>query len=1401
MEQNLSCPITQELLDDPVVVPCCTKAFSRASLTQALQRKPECPMCRGDLSGFDVKHAPKNVVLAGLVEALRGAPPAVVMTKQNVWLAHVNPVVEGSLLELKLELRNSQFVTNPSLFIACVDRSGSMSGGPWRQVKSALVHIAGLSETNPMVKLVIISYESVAKVEPTSVAEIRMFPEANGGTNFEAAFGAIKGVLLQHADTDISSATIAFLTDGQSGGDRQKLISSFREMLQETWRKRLSCHAVGFGGACDKELLEGLRTENGTFRYAEPGEEDDSLCHKLTSLFDVAAMTSLVPIQIRTEQPVLIRAEREFVDARAGVNLSFPIQKNGTGELCVFVQVSSALVAPLSLVLDSALDQDVRIECRQGNLNRMQRWCAAVLDDVASELLQLTGQKLDPMLFELRLGLLEQKVRALRAHGAAEDKAEFLLQSIQQLSKGMAVNIGKISDMRFASKFADGGAPKKTVAALAIDDGSEPVVRAIAKEEAFKERSPPRYNRNPLASRGRNALQVSIVENLTCICSAKTKELLESSNPEDGSFVDADGNNALHLAAYCGQYETVKELVQRFKYEDLGVLNKAGESAVTLCIKKRGFHKTLNALLDAGALIDPKRLKGLEQYALDNKFQVTATFLANMSSGDQSKVDASMTDEYILFVYNRLKDAGKPLDLQNFFYVACARCMVDFCEKLLGGADGASIKVTASMLANSIPPKPDHPETEKYLRLTRLILGRDASLLNAKNDAGEPPLFRAADMGSLPHVKFFLDSGADIEGTNPSLNTALWIACAKRFPCIVTELIERGADVNRLNDKGNPPLYSVMQKGPMKILEEMVQNGARVDVINQNGDTFLLLACRNGQPEILSFLLNMVDPEFVRFRAKIDGFDAVFASVEGNRPECLKVLHDYDKSLVLNTFTAVDNEIIPGASPLHLAAFYGRVDAARMLLSLGCDPNVVDLVNGQTPLHIAVLQGQVPLVTLLKDRTNRQLRDRFGNTAVSYARSAELKDALFERICSGLTKLALGMFTKEQEVVACEAVKQHCGIIGILPPKRALDVLLPDGSTALMLSVKYSNYNVAKALIDLGCSMDEAKSALGVSLRCFAGGIGNPRILSLVGKLSDEDAETVARIKKEVSVGGNAKAIFLVKPPNLVGVKWEAVSTIDARMDLSSGEDGKVEDTAEINLYEAKLKTFELLACRATGDMQAKEALAVALYANNKVVAKQFKVSMFKETFMSNELLIDFTRGLLKLPPFTEECFVAAHAVDREAFSKGKIVSFPFFFSAASLWRVATEQLPDFASKKREGVVFIIKPLSSARHISSFGTSADAEVCVLPFAKFRVHEWYHGDPIALGQRNIREHTFKVKSATDMTKWDGVVAGKARAANMTLEEMVTSKKSLIIELHEIERHSETGILSITDVLRK
>lgn len=82
------------------------------------------------------------------------------------------------------------------------------------------------------------------------------------------------------------------------------------------------------------------------------------------------------------------------------------------------------------------------------------------------------------------------------------------------------------------------------------------------------------------------------------------------------------------------------------------------------------------------------------------------------------------------------------------------------------------------------------------------------------------------------------------------------------------------------------------------------------------------------------------------------------AAVNGNREE-LKILLDKEPSL-LNAFNS------DGWTPLHLACYFGQVDSAKLLLSLGADIHVkAKNPNENMPLHAAVANKQIHAVDLL----------------------------------------------------------------------------------------------------------------------------------------------------------------------------------------------------------------------------------------------------------------------------------------------------------------------------------------------------------------------------------------------------------------------------------------------------
>jgi len=700
------------------------------------------------------------------------------------------------------------------------------------------------------------------------------------------------------------------------------------------------------------------------------------------------------------------------------------------------------------------------------------------------------------------------------------------------------------------------------------------------------------------------------------------------------------------------------------------------------------------------------------------------------------------------------------------------------------------------MLVNHcIPPKPDHPETDSYLGLAKVLLKYRPSLIfESTEEKMETALFAAACQGSKPHVEYFIGLGADIEAQNDKGNTPLWIASFKRYPCIMDVLLQKGANVNHLNIKGNAPLYGVCCRGPIKIAEQLLRRGANVDQVLPTGDTHILICCRNGRADVLQLLLTYVDEDFVDYKAPIDGFNAIMSSAEQDQPDCIRVLQAYGTKL--DQVTSDDNTILPRATPLHIAAYYGRVWAAQALLELGADPNKQDL-HGCTPMHIAVIQGSTALVKVLRSHADLKIQNHAGYTSIAYARNnVEIRPLLVNPLLDPLMELAQGGYSPEEEKLAL-GILMGCQIPGVVVPGDVLNVCDLSGMSVFAHLIVNGKRELVETMLDLGVARDEDPS--GVCTLTWAWFTRNSRIIKAVekriqGKRASD--KQIANIRKEMTKSDSADLLFLGQlpaytqaSPNTIMERMAlfvnapfSVDTLREQfaLDLPKLTPGQtnVEKCFDEKDMQTMLRTrllwdsiISAVRCIALGtSLTASELVALSMYTNNAVVPEVISTQLITRQFSSAKIkdYVSLLHGcLVKLLPFKGEVFLAAGDIDRKLFMKGKEFTWNRFVSASSLWRLALENIPSFTAKNSKGVVFLIKSKTGRAVLNSF----DAEVIFLPNARFVVSNWYHGNVIALGQENIREHTFAIKE-------------KDGTQRPCLKEMTESDKSLIIELTEV-----------------
>ncbi|BCS83255.1 hypothetical protein QLL95_gp0868 [Cotonvirus japonicus] len=1409
LHKDLQCPITNELMEDPIRVPCCGQAFERLAIVQWLETSRTCPWCKENLITFDALTARKDILLVRIIDTLKSQKKIIQQhSKHHTWNCKVTPIfdLQNKILpisQLSVTLDNSVFDTKMSLFIIVIDKSGSMGGNPFNQVKSALTHIISLTASSPFIKTVIVPYDSTAKIIDINGSEadtIRIIHSlsASGGTNFNAAFNRVGEILSQY-NSNVSNyghANIAFLTDGDSSEPIEPLMQNFKHILNENWCGSLTVHSIGFGQHCNKILLEALwqsGTINGTFRYAEPQDDPDTLCNKLTGLFDLVKNFSNVPINFKLSNLSFVLNKN---NKSTNIDVQFPINQRKQGIYDCWI--NGNINDTGSLIINSQLDNNIEIPIQiNESTNVVQRkilyhkWISVSADEIASDILELNKidkSIYDSDLYELQTAILVSKIESMmfcvdkNIDLVLYQKIEYLNTSLSNMINGQKINEGKLGDMRFASQYTvTSGQKQKQI--IDTQSRQQPIFQ-ISNEQAFEEYTK-RYTRNN-KNKNRNDLQESIMNNVMDTTSSITTYWLNLATPEIMKQRDIDGNTALMLAAFCGQSSTIDVIIKKFPDIDLELVNNDGETAITLAIKSRGFDRSINILLDAGAVIPHNRVKSLERYAIDMNYNRTAKIIGERGD-DSTDIHENMSETYILFMYEKIIKRNLRFDINNYLKIALAKSMTELVEKLIE-VHGA--KPSIDMLLKLITSESNCYEIIKYL----ISYSYEEGLIdvNQVNDNGDFILFRASEKGNLQLVKMFIELGANVNQQNKLGNTAIWIACWKKYPCIISELIDSGADINLANFKGNVPLTNTCQMGPKKIAEMLVARGADVNVINKNGDTLLLLCCRNGQHEVLEVLLSRICPSLIEHKAHIDGFSAILAATESNKPDCIKILCDY--GINIEQKTDINNEIIKGATSLHLAAYYNRIEAAVMLISLGANINSLD-INNQTPLHTAIIQGNYEIVKLLRNyKANLFIIDSFGGIPMSYCRDSKIKDYLANPLLKPLMKLASGNFSTISEKNACKLLRENESI-GILNNSDIIDVVNFDGKTPLMMAIINSKYELVKLFLELGANPAHENNQ-GNNCYFWVFWINNPKITSLFDKPDIKVVEKINQLKKiSIKNSQNAMILYLNNKPKTTTISQKMTSSIYSRMDDFINDIGKssyfiksicnnplLESVSIIDLFdqkeflklcsldscadiifEAKVLTINLIASGNT-NLEPHQAITITMYST--ILSSLINSLILKENISFMKVYIQhLMESLNRLPSFEAEVFIGTDKLcNRERFIVGEKISWPIFISGSTSWKIATENTINFTTKK-QGTIFLIRS-RTGKYIGQYSfTPFDSEVVFLPNTNFTVTAWYTGDVIALGQSNIRTHSFEVKEDN-------------------IHKMIHSNNSLIIELTEI-----------------
>ncbi|XP_078016913.1 uncharacterized protein LOC117247896 isoform X50 [Epinephelus lanceolatus] len=368
---------------------------------------------------------------------------------------------------------------------------------------------------------------------------------------------------------------------------------------------------------------------------------------------------------------------------------------------------------------------------------------------------------------------------------------------------------------------------------------------------------------------------------------------------------------------------------------------------------------------------------------------------------------------------------------------------------------------------------------------------RAASREQKRKSDSNASYLRAARAGNLEKVLDYLKSGVEINICNQNGLNALHLASKEGHVEVVAELLKLDAAVDAATKKGNTALHIASLAGQTEVVKELVTNGANVNAQSQNGFTPLYMAAQENHLEVVRFLL---EHNASQSMATEDGFTPLAVALQQGHDQVVSLLLENDTKgkvrlpalhiaarkddtkaaalLLQNDHNAdveskmmVNRTTESGFTPLHIAAHYGNINVATLLLNRGA---AVDFMarNDITPLHVASKRGNSNMVKLLLDRGSKiDAKTKDGLTPLHCgARSGheQVVEILLDRGAPILSKTKNGlsplhMATQGDHLNCVQLLLQH---------DVPVDDVTNDYLTALHVAAHCGHYKVAKLIVD-----------------------------------------------------------------------------------------------------------------------------------------------------------------------------------------------------------------------------------------------------------------------------------------------------------------------------------------------
>ncbi|XP_033974721.1 ankyrin-3-like isoform X7 [Trematomus bernacchii] len=330
--------------------------------------------------------------------------------------------------------------------------------------------------------------------------------------------------------------------------------------------------------------------------------------------------------------------------------------------------------------------------------------------------------------------------------------------------------------------------------------------------------------------------------------------------------------------------------------------------------------------------------------------------------------------------------------------------------------------------------------------------------INICNQNGLNALHLASKEGHVEVVAELIKHGANVDAATKKGNTALHIASLAGQIDVVKELVTHSANVNAQSQNGFTPLYMAAQENHMDVVQYLLDHGSSQSIATEDGFTPLAVALQQGHEQVVSLLLENDTKGKVRLPAL-----HIAARKDDTKAAALLLQNDHNADV--ESKMMVNRTTESGFTPLHIAAHYGNINVATLLMNRGA---AVDFKarNDITPLHVASKRGNGNMVRLLLERGSKiDARTKDGLTPLHCgARSGheQVVEMLLDRGAPILSKTKNGLSPLH---MATQGDHLNCVQL-LLHHEVPVDDVTNDYLTALHVAAHCGHYKVAKVIVD-----------------------------------------------------------------------------------------------------------------------------------------------------------------------------------------------------------------------------------------------------------------------------------------------------------------------------------------------